>query len=1377
MRLITKYIFLLFAFGLFFGMNDSKAQCELENDTGAASTNPVWTGCSQITSANDTTFIIVVNPVGSYGPWTMNWGDGNISSGPSLAPPNFITHVYTSVSNGGTVFADTFLTSFISGACTIPGIVISGYPVTANIEVPGGLTQLTCAPGILTFINNTNGASGLPIMPSTIFTWDWGDGSPPEVFDYTQGGDTIMHAYQRQTVNCITQVDLTANNVCNLSPSVNSQSPVLIYDLDDAAVNASAVLLCYPDTVVSFSNGSNFNCFAQGNTTQRYEYWNFGDHWGFGHDSIVNWRPSGPPLGTPPPSPIPIAFPGVGTYTINMIDSNLCGQEPASIVIQIVSPPQAIIASSDDTICAGESITFQNLTTGGADEFAWDFGDGAGFQTTGGGNQNHTYNTAGSYTITLAIGISGSTCMDTTTIDLEVLPSPNALIALDNQMGCDSLLVNFSDSSTSLGSLVSWSWDFDNGNTSTLQNPGSQFFGFPANFNVSLTVTNNLNCSDSVVEVINVYQTPIPDFTPKNVCANEVAQFMDSSQSATGDPVISWLWDFGDGTPSSTLQNPTHIYTLPGFYTITLAVATANCSASDTLTVVVEQLPMANFTMDTTFGCSPLAVNFTNTSSVNANNFYWEFGDGDTSTLSDPSHLFINNFGVDTSYTISLAAFTTFGCSDTSSQIVDVYPNPIAQFSDSAQVINCSPAIIKFTNQSSNGAVTFLWDFDNGSIDQSIHPQDTFINTTNVLDTFTVVLVAYSLNGCTDTTSKDFIVFPKPTSLPPILDSGCMPLTTTFPTVVGAVNYFWTYNFGFSNSTAATPSHTYNIPGVDTVSLISSSAAGCKDTSEGLVIVRPLPQAQITTLTSIGCSPLSVSFTNNSTGATSYYWDFGDGTPIDSVNFSPTHVFNNLSDSLATFTVVLRAKNNFECFDSDTAYITVYPVIVAAFSHDTTGCSIFSVNFTNNSSLSATNFSWDFGDGGTSNDKNPIHPYLNSTTTPDTLNVILYAASDTACGDSASSIVVVYPSPTAVFSINPPSKSITYPDTIFGIQNLDLRWRAKWDFGDGGISNDSIPGTYGYTGWGTFTITEIAYNEYCSDSAQEEVTILPPKPIADFGDPTEGCEDLTVQFINRSLYAHSYSWRFIHSTTNATQSSVDENPEITFTDPGTYNVSLNVSGEGGGAEEVKFGFITVYEQPLAEFTFAPEEVTIPNQKVVCFNNSRGDNLSYDWDFGDGSPHSTVENPEHLYTAEGEYIITLISKIISGNITCSDTAVSISPVVAKPSGSITTPNAFTPNTNTDPSNSGDGGYDYTADGSIGTSNDVFYPVVTGAIKKYDFMIFNKWGEMLFRTDKRTVGWTGWYRGKLSQQDVYVYKVLATRIDNSEIVLVGDLTLLR
>jgi PKD repeat protein len=458
---------------------------------------------------------------------------------------------------------------------------------------------------------------------------------------------------------------------------------------------------------------------------------------------------------------------------MTVLDSSFCGLDTAFVTIQIVPPPFAALTISQDTICEGENVIFTNLSGGGANSYMWNFGDGTGWQNLGAGGVNHTYNFTGDYVIQLAAFIAGGTaaCTDTVTIPLHVLPSPVANFNFNNNSGCDSLTVTFTDFSSV--DVVIWSWDFDNGNFSNLQIPPSQFYGAPGNYNVQLDVTSANGCTNTSIQVIDVFQSPVPAFTPTSVCQNEVALFTDLSTSSAGDPIITWGWDFGDGN-SSIQQNPTHTYTTSGPVNVILDVSTAFCSASDTVAVTVEVAPTAAFTPDALIGCSPLGINFTNNSSTSAVNFLWDFGDGNTSTATNPTYTYINNFGFDTTFTVTLISQTTFGCADTTTQTITVYPNPIAGFTHNA-TLNCAPLIVDFTN-SSTGAVSYSWDFGDGTpIDNSVSPSHIYNNLTQFIDNNFVTLIATSLNGCTDTLVDSVLVFPEPQfgfSTNP--DSGCM---------------------------------------------------------------------------------------------------------------------------------------------------------------------------------------------------------------------------------------------------------------------------------------------------------------------------------------------------------------------------------------------------------------------------------------------------------------------------------------------------------------------------------------------------------------------------------------------------------------------------
>jgi hypothetical protein len=314
---------ILSLFIFFFASFVAKGQCELYDGLGVPSMTPQWISCF------GTDFNLVVQSPNNLGAWTIDWGDGSpIEAGGSLIPPVSIPHNYTATIN---IYTVTFIET--ATGCTVIGTVIMEEPSNASIQIPfGGVTQ-ACAPATLEFIN-----SSTDVSTTTIFTWDFGDGSPIITYGDTNAGQTVQHQYLQGTVNCETFVTLTAENACNTSqggPSIATFNPIRIWDLDDAAITPSATLLCYPDTVVTYDNTTNRNCLAQGNTFQRQEYWNFGDYWGLGYDSIIDWTP------WPPTFPQTIAYPGLGTYTTMLIDSNFCGLDTAFVTINIVPQPTA----------------------------------------------------------------------------------------------------------------------------------------------------------------------------------------------------------------------------------------------------------------------------------------------------------------------------------------------------------------------------------------------------------------------------------------------------------------------------------------------------------------------------------------------------------------------------------------------------------------------------------------------------------------------------------------------------------------------------------------------------------------------------------------------------------------------------------------------------------------------------------------------------------------------------------------------------------------------------------------------------------------------------------------------------------------------------
>lgn len=1505
---IAGWKLLLLALGLSATLA-SQAQCpQLYASDGNPSGAPVWISCS---GGNFTLVVASPAPTGAY---TIDWGDGTpVAVGPSLAPPQTVNHTYPAAVATYTV---TF-TELTSG-CVITGTVTMEQSTSASIQIPvGGLTQV-CAPQSVDFINSSTNTS-----PNTVFRWNFGDGTTWFTYDHTNLGQTLTHMYLPGTVGCETTVQLSAENQCNTlqgGPSIATFNPIRIWDIDTANISPSATLLCWPDNEVTYLNTTLRNCLAQGNIFQRYEYWNFGDYWGAGHDSIIDWTP------WPPTFPHTIAYPGIGTYQVMMLDSNYCGIDTAWVTINIVPPPSVGVTANPTPVCAGSPVTFTPTTNGGANYYEWDFDDGSGFHWANAGNQTHTFNTQGTYNVRYAASIQGATagCADTATAVVTVLPSPSAQFTLDEHAACTSLTTTATNTSSN---AINYLWDFGDGTTNTQPNPPPHTYSTPGEYVISLTAYNNQGCDNTATDTVHVFAVPQPVIGAQNVCEGSAAQFADLTVTEPGNPVQQWLWDFGDGT-TDNVQGPGHLYAAGGTYTVTLTVTTPYCQGTNSSTITVEQKPVASIVADPATGCAPLNVSFIN-NSTGAVNYVWQFGDGGASNTSAPQHTYQNPGNADSVYTATLVASTAFGCSDTASATVTVAPTVMAMFTHDAQP-GCAPLAVQFTNHSTGGN-NFQWDFGDGTTSTDPNPSHTYINNSGVLQVMTVSLTVSNWAGCSHSMQQNIIVYPAPHftfSAQP--DNGCTPLTVTFPSVIGAITYQWDFGDG-STGSGPTPQHTY-INSTDStvlfpVRLTATNAFGCTDSTSGIITVFPAPVAQFTLSSNNGCHPLSVMlnnqsqgaasyswsygdgqtstttdsahghtwynytgpgaqsyavsltansangctnsmgstvevypqvvaafvadsagcspmnphFVNLSTGADSYLWTFGDGSgstapngshayihngladtlfhpelvasstfgcsdtatatvlvhpapiaqfsaspatacapaPIDLQDFSigatslnwvfgdgmfqnaapgdVQHTYNNSGSAPVQFDVRLTATSAFGCTDTITSYVTVYPSIDAQFSLPAEACSPAVINLTGQSQ-GATQMLWDMGDGITLIGTNVSHTYVNTGNTDVTYTVSLTATSAYGCTSTVQHAIVIHPVPASAFIATPFNQ--TFPDATVTINNTTAPgpWNYNWSLGDGSSSNVQQPPAHTYSTWGSFTITLVVSTGICSDTASQQVTIAPPLPTASFIGSGEGCAPLTIAFTNTSLLAQGYQWQFGDGA-----SSIAENPVHEYHTPGTYTVSLTAFGLNGGISTmVKVDSVVVHPTAMAFFTVQPAQVIVPTQPIFTYNLSTNA-TSYVWDFGDGT-FSNEPSPVHYYQTPGSYGVSLVANNVWN---CPDTFSLPSAVTAIAGGEITFPNAFTPGNN----GPTDGVYDPDS-----FDNDIFHPLSQGVVD-YKLQVFNRWGELLFETTEITKGWDGYYRGRLSKQDVYVWKAYARFVTGEEKRMSGDLTLLK
>lgn len=294
--------------------------------------------------------------------------------------------------------------------------------------------------------------------------------------------------------------------------------------------------------------------------------------------------------------------------------------------------------------------------------------------------------------------------------------SLNADFNASRTSGCAPLVVSFSD--VSQGNATSWLWDFGNGNTSTLQNPGVTFTN-PGNYTVTLTISNGMqNSTETKTAYITVYSTPSPQFTADKQLGCSPFQVQFTDQTTPANDIVSYQWDFGDGS-ISTQKNPTHTYTTDGKFNVTLVVVDKN-GCSNTLRkdqyIDVELLNL-DFSVNSQFSCVvPATFSFEPIfSSTGTLTYQWDFGDGDFATLEKPNHTYTTTG----KKTVKLKVTSPRGCTK------EITKTDFIEISDISGTIKtqnqsyCAPAIVNFNFESNiskyGNLPLYEWDFGNGT--------------------------------------------------------------------------------------------------------------------------------------------------------------------------------------------------------------------------------------------------------------------------------------------------------------------------------------------------------------------------------------------------------------------------------------------------------------------------------------------------------------------------------------------------------------------------------------------------------------------------------------------------------------------------------------
>lgn len=513
-----------------------------------------------------------------------------------------------------------------------------------------------------------------------------------------------------------------------------------------------------------------------------------------------------------------------GQYTVRIIDSK--GQEVRDTInvfigSPVLSPP--VPPSNTINLCFNEKLFVTSPSA--FDSIHWSTGSNAPFLQ---------FSTPGTYSI-YARTVNGCTLNKTFTVNISGF-APTADFSTSSI--CQNAATQFSDRSTApAGNTInSWKWSFGDGNISNAQDP-SNIYTANGNVTVSLKITSNVGCTDSIARTITVNKRPLANFSNRLSCSGNPTQFVDES-IANADSLVNWNWDFAGLGQSNSIRNPSFNFPSAATYNVQLIATNSNgCVDSVIKPVVVNPSPIANFSFDSVCGTS--AVNFKWLSTVTApatiNVWRWDFGDGTfNSAQREPQH----NYSGPGTYDVSLTVYSTDQCVDTVEKQVKVFDYPVVDFVVSQT--QCTGREIQFTDISTSNDATpvtsWRWFFAGQATSSQQNPRYTF----NTQGNYVIQLTASNSVGCSGTKQRSIAVSDPPTpkfSFSPQYGQPPLNVSYTNQSSVNG-NYIWDYGDG-SPAVAAynPPNHTYSTRGSYPISLIATDFRGCTDTLTKFILV------------------------------------------------------------------------------------------------------------------------------------------------------------------------------------------------------------------------------------------------------------------------------------------------------------------------------------------------------------------------------------------------------------------------------------------------------------------------------------------------------------------------------------------------------------
>jgi gliding motility-associated-like protein len=957
----------------------------------------------------------------------------------------------------------------------------------------------------------------------------------------------------------------------------------------------------------------------------------FNDLSGPGAGTITSWNWSFGNVGTSTLQNPNYTYTTSGIFSVSLTVTNSLGCTATFVKPLYINVTPGVAAefgfSPPQNCKPPETINFSNASTGpGTLTYQWDFGDGNNSTAL---NPSNTYTTAGPFSVRLIVA-SSLGCIDTMTKSNTIQLNNFQTIITAPDSGCVNTPIAIQNGSTPIPPVSSW--NFGDLTTSSQTDP-IKVYSAAGTYTIKLVNQYN-TCRDSTTKSIIIRPKPTGAFSTIDTISCRAPHTVNFQNTSSGG--ISYNWNFGDGNISNAI-NPVHTYTATGNYTVTLVVTNASgCNDTIVRTNYIRiQKPVLDPVISPYEGCRLLTVNFfaNSTSLDSIASWFWDFGEGTTSTLRNPTNTFDSG-----SYNIKLRIVTNQGCIDsiTIPNGVRVGRKPNAVFS-AAPLNVCAFANVQFTDLSTGNPDEWLWDFGDNTTATQQNPTHAYQD----IGLFTIRLIVYN-NRCADTSILTNYI----RSLPPVarfdyaVNCAVNKRQVQFTNEsVLPLSQVWDFGDG-TTSTLLSPNHTYASFGTYTVTLTVTNGSCTHQISKiiNLVDISPDFTANKTSV----CRNEQLSFTSNIPGATliaTYLWDMGDGNTYSTPNVN--HAYGNSGN----FNVRLITIDVNGCRDTilKTNYIRVNGTVANFTVSSGQVCVNSNIQLTNISVTdgvnSITQASWNMGNGTILNTlTNPVgyqYPAVGSY-------IIKLTIRDAAgCIDSITSA-------TAVKVVNPKA-AFTWSDTLscpggtLSFINTSTNGSGTqtylWRFGDGATAT-TTDASHAYNAVGVYTVKLFLIEPLgCTDSASVNIRVSRPRASFSITDSVSICQPFEAKFTSTSSFYIGHFWTFGDGNLSHTPDPVNY-----YVTPGTYTATLIVTSPGG-CRDTAYKTIRL-GRDTGTFNYTPIRGCTP--LTVSLQTRTDVPLTYIWDFGDGNIITTTDS-NRVHTYDGGFFVPKV--IIKDRLGC------------------------------------------------------------------------------------------------------------------------------